>query len=131
MGISAPKKKCLAPPPQIARRHPPSPSPPPLSWENPPPSGIFNKTPTPALSWRLELPLPLPRAERNKKYSKRPPSNRNCCYSKCCYSNFSEIRSASASVYASQFSIPTFSSTTNREHQSNGRQQDTRSASTM
>ena len=64
-----PRKKIFSSPPRIPRRHPPA-----LSWENPPlPPGIVNRKPTPAPSWRHGLPLPLPRAEKNKKYPKRPP----------------------------------------------------------
>ena len=50
-------------PPQIRRRHPAGPSPPPPLGD-PPPSWDFqfkNWDPTP--SWSLELPLPLPQAE--------------------------------------------------------------------
>ena len=70
-----PRKKILSspPPPQILLAHtPPTPPPsPPLVGEPRPPLGLFNKKkPTPAPSRRLGLRLPLPRAEKNKKYSK-------------------------------------------------------------
>ena len=69
VGISAPTKKRLAPPPPQF----PADTPPPPPCGNPiPPPGIFNKKPTPAPSWRFGLPLP--RAGKNRKYSKRPPS---------------------------------------------------------
>ena len=70
-GHFGPEKKYLAPPPTKFPGFPadtlPAPRPPPLSWENPPPPGIFNKKPTPAHSCRLGLPLPLPRAEKKIK----------------------------------------------------------------
>ena len=75
-GDFGPERKDLElPSPQNPHRHPPGSSPPPSPLlGNPPPSpGIFNNNPTPRASWRLGLPLPLPRGERNEKYQKRPP----------------------------------------------------------
>ena len=65
VGISATKKE-LAPTPKFPAHTLPAPSP-----LVPPPPGIFNKKP--ASSWRLGPPLPLPRTEKNREYSKRPP----------------------------------------------------------
>ena len=63
-----PRNKILntPPPPEIPRKHPPSPSPPLL--RDPPPSWHFsikNRTP-PFLATRT--PLPLPKAEKNKRH---------------------------------------------------------------
>ena len=72
-GRFGPEKKYLgAPPPQIPRRHPPAPLVPLL--KPPPPLLGFSIKMDPPPSWRLGLPLPPPRAEKNKKYPKRPPS---------------------------------------------------------
>ena len=64
-----PKKKKIP----IRCRHPPGPSGPPLP-ENPPPLLGFSIKIDPPPSRRLGLPLPPARAEKNKKYPKRPPS---------------------------------------------------------
>ena len=61
--VSARKKYLAPPPPQNPSRRPP-----------PPVLGYSIKSPPPSPSRRLGLPLPLPRAEKNKKYPKRPPN---------------------------------------------------------
>ena len=54
------------PPPQNSPQTPSRPlAHPPPFWERPPPPGIFNEKPTPPPSWRLGLPLPFPRSEKN------------------------------------------------------------------
>ena len=70
-GNFGPEKKYLPSPPPISRKNPPGrvPPPPPPARETPPPR-IFNKK----SSQRFGLPLPLSRADKNKKYPKRPPS---------------------------------------------------------
>ena len=57
-----PRKKNLAPPPPIPRRHPPGPSPPPLP-ETPPLAGTFNKKPNRPL---LKPSPPSPYPEQKK-----------------------------------------------------------------
>ena len=69
-----PRKKYLAPPPPIPANtlpaaRPPAPHPP----GRPPPLLGFSIKSLPPPSWCLGLLLPLPRAEKNKKYPKRPP----------------------------------------------------------
>ena len=49
-----------------------SPSPPPYPPGRPPPPGIFNKNRPPPSRTPRGLPLPLPRAETNKKISEKP-----------------------------------------------------------
>ena len=74
--ISAPNKKILTPPPPPKFPNSPQtlPAPRPLpSWRPPPLPGIFNEKPIPPPSRRLGVPLPPPRAEKNKNYPKRPP----------------------------------------------------------
>ena len=75
VGISAPKKEYLAPPPKFPADTLPAPSPPPLFWRTPPPLvGFSKKKPTPGPpSLSPGFPLPLPRAEKNKKYPTCPP----------------------------------------------------------
>ena len=66
----------FSPPPQIPRKHPPSPSPPPRPHPpgKPPPPGIFNKNPPPPLPpGASDSPFPSPPCRTNKKYPKRPP----------------------------------------------------------
>ena len=74
VGISAPKKKNLAPPPKFpADTLRPFAAPPPVL-------GISIENPTSAPSWRHGLLLPLPRAEKKtKKYPKRPPIHSLLC----------------------------------------------------
>ena len=68
------KKKKLVHIPLTPCKHPPDPSPPPPhTRENPPPPGIFNKKSSSPFSAPRGLPLPPSRAEKNRKYPKRPP----------------------------------------------------------
>ena len=59
VGISPPTKKDLAPPNPNSRRHPPGPSPPSLSWEDPLPLGFSIKKTSPP-SWPIDSPPPRP-----------------------------------------------------------------------
>ena len=62
-----PRKKIFSPPPrpQIARKHPPGPSPAP-SWEPPPLLGFSIKKPIPCLPPASDCPFPSPRPEKIK-----------------------------------------------------------------
>ena len=73
--VSVPEKNIYHPPPPKLPNSPQTPSRPlgpSPSWI-PPPPGIFNKNRSPPLL-APRTPLPPPRAEKNKKYLKRPPS---------------------------------------------------------
>ena len=71
-----PRKKIFSPPPPIPPNSLQTPSRPPRPL--PPPPGIFNKKNRPPPSLSPRTPLPLPGAEKNKKYPKRPPSSSRC-----------------------------------------------------